>query len=42
MATVAGILSRCGLTVEEGHRNQSNKSKLAWYKPFLHFNSHLK
>ena len=42
MAAVVGIISRRGITIEAYHRNQPNKSKLALYKPLLHFYSHLK
>ena len=36
MATVVGITSRRGITID-----QPNKSKLVLYKPLLHFNSQL-
>ena len=36
------MVSRRGLIIEACHRNQPNKSKLALYKPLLHFYSHLK
>ena len=36
-----GIDSRHGLIIDERHRNQPNKSKLALYKPLLHFYSQL-
>ena len=42
MAAIVGIISRRGLTIEVCCRNQPNKSKLALYKPLLHFYSHLK
>ena len=42
MAAVVSIISRHGLTIEVCHRNQLNKSKLAQYKPLLHFTSQLK
>ena len=42
MAAIVGIDSRRGLRIEAHCRNQSNKSKLALYKPLLHFYSHLK
>ena len=42
MAAIVGIVSRCGLRIEARRRNQPNKSKLALYKPLLHFYSHLK
>ena len=42
MATIVGIISRRGLTIEARLGNQSNKSKLALCKPFLHFTSHSK
>ena len=41
MAAIVGITSRRGLRIET-HRNQPNKSKLALYKPLLHFYSYLK
>ena len=37
MAAIVGIISRHGLTIKAHHRNQPNKSKLALYKPLLHF-----
>ena len=40
-AAVVGIVSRRGLTIKARCRNQPNKSKLALYKPLLHY-SHLK
>ena len=42
MAAIDGIVSRRGLRNKAHHRNQPNKSKLALYKPLLHFYSHLK
>ena len=42
MAAIVGIVSRSGLRIEVRHRNQSNKSKLALYKPLLCLYSHLK
>ena len=42
MAAIVGIVSRRGLRIEVRHRNQSNKSKLALYKPLLCLYSHLK
>ena len=42
MAAIVSIVTRCGLRIEAPHRNQTNKSKLALYKPLLHFYSHLK
>ena len=42
MATVVGIVSKRGLTIEACHRNQPNKNKLALYKLLLHFNICLK
>ena len=42
MAAIVGIISRHGLRNESRHRNQPNKSKLALYKPLLHFYSHVK
>ena len=32
----------CGLTIKMCHRKQTNKSKLALYKPLLHFHNHSK
>ena len=42
MAAIVSIDSRLGLRIEAHCRNQPNKSKLALYKPLLHFYSHLK
>ena len=42
MAAIVGIVSRRGLRIEARHRNQTNKSKLALYKPLLRLYSHLK
>ena len=44
MAAIVGIVNRCCLTIEARCtcRSQPNKSKLALYKPLLHFYSHLK
>ena len=36
------VVSRHGLTIEAHRKNQPNKSKLALYKPLLHFYSQLK
>ena len=41
MATVVGIISRHGITIDSYCRNQPNKSKLAFYKLLLYFNSQL-
>ena len=32
MAAVVGTVSRCGLRIEECHKNRPNKTKLALYK----------
>ena len=42
MAAIVGIVSRHGLKIEARRRNQTNKSKLALYKPLLCLYSHLK
>ena len=42
VAAVVGIISRCGLSIDEHHENHLNKYKLALYKPSIHFNSSLK
>ena len=42
MAAIVDIVSRCGLRIEVCRRNQTNKSKLALYKPLLRLYSHLK
>ena len=42
MAAIVGIVSRRGLRIEACRRNQTNKSKLALYKPLLCLYSHLK
>ena len=42
VATVVGIVSKCGLSIDAHHENQPNKHKLALYKPLIHFNSSLK
>ena len=42
MAAIVGIVNKHGLRNEARRRNQCNKSKLALYKPLLHFYSHLK
>ena len=42
MTAIVGIVSSPDLTIEASHRNQPNKSKLALYKPLLHFYNHLK
>ena len=41
-AAIVDIVSRRGLRIEAHRRNQSNKSKLALYKPLLRLYSHLK
>ena len=41
IAAVIGIVSRHGLTIEAHCRNQHNKSRLALFKPLLHFYSQL-
>ena len=41
MAAIVGIISRHGLRIEARRRN-TNKSKLALYKPLLRLYSHLK
>ena len=41
MAPIVGIVSSCGLRNEARRRNQPIKSKLALYKPLLHFYSQL-
>ena len=41
MAGIAGIASRCGLTIKAHCWNQLNKSKLALCKAWIHFNSQL-
>ena len=41
-AAIVGIDSRRGLRIEVHCRNQPNKSKVALYKPLLHFYSHVK
>ena len=35
--TVVGIISRHGLSIDVCYRNQSNKSKVALYKPLIHY-----
>ena len=40
MAAIVGIVSRCSLRNGVRYRNHVNKSKLALYKPLLHFYSH--
>ena len=42
MSAILSIISRHGLRNEARHRNQPNKSKLALYKPLIHFYSHSK
>ena len=42
MAAVVDIISSCGLSIDECHTNQHNKSRLALYKLLIHFSSHLK
>ena len=42
MAAIVNIISRHGLRIEAHRRNQTNKSKLALYKPLLCLYSHLK
>ena len=42
MAAIVGIASRRDFRIEARHRNQTNKSKLALYKPLLCLCSHLK
>ena len=42
MAAIVSIVSRRSLRIETHRRNQPNKSKLALYKPLLHFYSYLK
>ena len=42
MVAIVGIVSWCGLRIEARRRNQTNKSKLALYKPLLCLYSHLK
>ena len=42
IAAIVGISSRRGLNIEACRRNQPNNSKLALYKPLLHFYNHLK
>ena len=37
VATVAGIVSKHGLTIEAHCRNQLNKTKLVLYKPIIYF-----
>ena len=41
MAALVGIVSMHDLTIDACHRKQPDKSKLALYKPLLHFYSHL-
>ena len=41
MVAIFSILSRHDFEIKVCHRNQLNKSKLALYKPLLHFYSHL-
>ena len=36
---VVGIHSKHGLSIDAHHGNQSNRSKLAPYKPSIHFNN---
>ena len=42
MATIISIVSRRGLTIKVHHWNQPSKSKLALYKPWIHFNNLIK
>ena len=42
MVAIVGIDSRRGHRIEVHCKNQPNKSKLAQYKPLLHFYSNLK
>ena len=42
MVAMVGIISRHDLTIEAHHINQPNKTKVALYKPLLHFYNHLK
>ena len=42
MASIVSVFSRHGLTIEAHCTIQPNESKLALYKPLLHFNSQLK
>ena len=42
MAAIVSIVSRSQLTIEAYRRNQTNKSKLALYKRWIHFHSYLK
>ena len=42
MAAVVSIISGRAIIIYVCHGNQSNKGKLALYKPLLHYNSHLK
>ena len=42
MAAIVGIVSRRGLKIEARRRIQTNKSKLALYKPLLRLYSNLK
>ena len=42
VAAMVDSVIRCGLTIAVFQWNQPNKSKLALYKPLLHFYIHLK
>ena len=42
MAAIVDINSKCDHTIEVCGRNQPTKNKLGLYRPFFHFNSHLK
>ena len=42
MAAIVSIVSRHGLRNEVRHRKQLNESKLALFKPLLHFYNYLK
>ena len=42
MAAIIGAISKHGLRIDAHSRNQCDKSKLALYKPSIHFNSCLK
>ena len=41
MAAVVDIISRCGLSIDARHGNQSIKCKLPLYEPSIHFNGSL-
>ena len=42
VAALVGIISRCALAIEACCSNQPNKSKLALFKPLIHFYIYLK